>query len=197
MGKPRRKGMLKGRLKRFSDQAINHGQYSPHKPSNAERERKPRFIDPFALEPIKDSFVENVLWDKPTPSIYAKRVKSIERGSELPHIIGSTEPMKERTEKWHAQVKNDKVLYGAVEHYEIFEGKSFRHVREAGIKVALKFSGGSLIPEPWKLCFERQSWFWLEVQGEQVMRKSIIYKSAKRAEHHFMWGSITWVTDDS
>lgn len=193
MGKPRRKGMQKGRLKRFSDQAINGGRYSPHKPSAAERERKPRYIDPFPRPVIEETpFVENTQWDKPTPSTYAKHIKSLERGEELPRTKGSTQPMKERTEKWHAQIKKDRVLYGAVEHYEIFDGVSFRHVREAGVKVALKFSSGSLIPDPWKLCFEGRKWYWLKVVNDTIQQKSIIYRSAQRAEHHFMWGTITW-----
>lgn len=202
MGKPRRKGMLKGRLKRFSDQAINGGRYSPHKPSNAERKRKPRFFDPFKKDIFpevkqEELFVENTFWDKPTPSMYAGHVKSLERNESLPRTKGSTEPLRERTEKWHALIKEDRVLYGAQEHFEIFNGRSFRHVREAGVKVASKFSFGVPIPDRWRLCFEGHKWYWLELKasGDEILRKSIIYSNAQRAERAFLAAAITWIED--
>lgn len=200
MGKPRRKGMLKGRLKRFSYQTINAGRYSPHKLSDAEKKRKPRYLHPYhkdVFPEIKqnESFVENTFWDKPTPSMYASHVKSLERHELLPRTKGSTEPRRERTEKWHALVKKDRVLMGAEEHFEIFNGKSFRHIREAGVKVASQFSFGVPIPDRWRLCFEGHKWYWLELKEDVIVRKSIIYSNAHRAERAFLAAAITWIED--
>lgn len=44
MGKPRRKGMRRGYLKRFSAQAINAGMYAPHRPTMAEMKRRPQSL---------------------------------------------------------------------------------------------------------------------------------------------------------
>ena len=69
MGKPRKKGMRKGYLRRFSSQAINKGAYAPHKPTLAEYARRPRSmgsVDPKsgmvthhqAIPPTKDTSQE-------------------------------------------------------------------------------------------------------------------------------------------
>ena len=44
MGKPRKKGMRRGYLKRFSSQVINGGRYSPKTVSKAEEARPKRSI---------------------------------------------------------------------------------------------------------------------------------------------------------
>ena len=151
MPRPRNKGMMKGRLKKFSSQTINAGRYSPHKPTLAELSRRPRSLG-------------NV--DPKTLNITQPQV--------LPRTIGATQPMKERTATWEMFVRNER-----------------HHIKPDEVKIAKEIK---TMKSLWRLCWvtNRGWWFWFHKDiTTGVMRRSIIYATAKRAEAVFV-DRITW-----